>query len=739
VSGLHSIDIATFRFINGTLSNSFFDAVMPVFAGNAWFWPLLIVCGLAAIWKGGTRGRCCVLMLAIVLPLGDGWITNSIKHAVQRPRPCLTLPGVNLPLKKSRAVDESSDFRRGCATSGSFPSGHTTNWFAATMVAWMFYRRTLRFMLPLACIVGFSRIYNGVHYPSDVIGGIIVGAGYGAAIVIAIDALWRWIGSRFFPLWWAHVPSLLLRGPAALVPRPAREKVAADAQWLRLAYVLIVLVFFGRLAYIASSAIELSEDEAYQWLWSKHLALSYFSKPPLIAYVQWLGTHIFGDRELGVRFFSPVCAAIGSVVMLRFFARHVNARAGFWLVAVVNLTPLLALGSTLMTVDPLLVLFWTLAMAAGWRAVQPEGRTRDWVAVGLFMGLAFLSKYTALFQWLCWAVFFCLWPPGRTHLRRPGPYLALLVNALCAIPVIVWNAQHGWITAEHVATDAKLGDAWHFNPMNFLQFIGGTAGLLHPIFFIALVWAAVAMWKSGRSTPLLRYCFSMGAPLFLFYLLYTIHSTVLVNWIAAAIVPLLAVTVIHWDQREREGARAVRTWLTIAVFLGIVFVAFLHETTPFIRIANDIRNEFSLDPLPEKMNPLRRVRGWKEMARIVERERENLAVEGKPVFIIGGHYGTAGLLSFYMPSAREGIRSETPLVYYRQLPRANTQFYFWPGYIGVRRGQNALYIQEKDKPQPAPPDVLKQFDSVAEVGWFPVVARGRVLHHVQVFACRGLR
>jgi hypothetical protein len=57
----------------------------------------------------------------------------------------------------------------------------------------------------------------------------------------------------------------------------------------------------------------------------------------------------------------------------------------------------------------------------------------------------------------------------------------------------------------------------------------------------------------------------------------------------------------------------------------------------------------------------------------------------------------------------------------------------------VRTGENALYVQEKDKPEPAPPDIVKSFESVESVGHFRVVARGRVTHYVQIFACRGLR
>ena len=79
-----------------------------------------------------------------------------------------------------------------------------------------------------------------------------------------------------------------------------------------------------------------------------------------------------------------------------------------------NATPLLALGSVVMTVDPLSVLFWTAAMIAGWRAAGPAGTTRQWLWAGLWMGLGFLSKYTNLFQLVCWGVFFCFGrPPGR--------------------------------------------------------------------------------------------------------------------------------------------------------------------------------------------------------------------------------------------------------------------------------------------------------------------------------------
>src|SRR5206468_7819012 len=96
--------------------------------------------------------------------------------------------------------------------------------------------------------------------------------------------------------------------------------------------------------------------------------------PPMIAYAQFLGTHLWGDNEFGVRFFSPIIASLLGVLLLRFFSNELNARAGFWLLLIVTATPLLAVGATLLTIDSLAVLFWTAALLAVCGAVR-RGQT----------------------------------------------------------------------------------------------------------------------------------------------------------------------------------------------------------------------------------------------------------------------------------------------------------------------------------------------------------------------------
>jgi len=750
MSWLQSVDVALFRFINLTLSHPFLDAVMPFFAWNPFFIPTVAIVLAGLIWKGGRRGIVFVALLLVILALGDTLVINTIKQAVGRLRPFHDISEAHLLVGKG--------------DSASMPSSHTSTWFAATLIAYVYYRRSLRFMLPLAVVVGLSRIYVGVHYPSDVASGAILGAGYAAAGLWAFSFVWQRLGCAWFYDWWRWMPSLLHpetqipgaiasgetaqpRAPAFSPFEGAREnrsvlvevspappvhasEVTHHAQWLRLGYIVIGALLLARLGYLADGKIQLSEDEAYQWIWSKHLALSYYSKPPLIAYTQFLGTTLWGDTEFGIRFFSPVIAAALSFLLLRFMAQNVSARAGFWLVLIVSCTPLLAVGTILMTIDPLLVLFWTAALIAGWRAVQPDSTTGAWLWVGLWMGLGFLSKYSALFQLVCWAIFFALWPPARKHLRRAGPWLALLITAFCTVPVLIWNAQHDWITLEHVASNARRNDPWQPALPFFWEFLGVQAGLLHPVFFVAMLWALIAVWRQGRQNPLLLFFFSMGAPVFLGYMLFSFYKRVFPNWIVPAVLPLFCLMVAYWEERWREGARWVRPWLAVALISGFFAVIIAHES--------NLISKLSGYRLPPDLDWLRRVRAWSETARVVGRAREEqLLADSKDVFIIGSHYGLVGQISFYLPEAKKGIPN-SPLVYYRTTSRPKNQFYFWPGYQH-RKGQNAIYVREARQPQMPPKELLQEFESVTDLGLREIKYRGRVFRTIQLFACRNLR
>jgi len=505
-----------------------------------------------------------------------------------------------------------------------------------------------------------------------------------------------------------------------------QSAAARDRRWLMAGYIFIALFFLSRLAYIAAGRIEISEDEAYQWLWSKHLDLSYFSKPPLIAYAQFLGTWLWGDTVFGIRFLSPVFASVLSLCLLRFIAAEVNARVAFWLVLALAATPMLALGSTLLTVDAPSVFFWVLAMITGWRAVQSD-RLGAWCWTGIFIGLGLLSKYTAVIQIIGFPIFFALWKPARARLRRPGPYLALGIALFAFLPVIWWNYQHNWITVAHLEDRGGLTEPWEFRPRYLSEFLGSEFGLLNPVFFIGTVWACIAFWRKPSRSPLLLYLFSMGAPLFIMYLLFTVRSRVLPNWIVPSVVPLFALAAVYWDGEWQTRRRLVRALLTTGLALGFVAVGLLHATEVIGFVIGR--------PIPSKLDPLHRVRGWRDIAQMFERERQQMALaEGKPVFLIAQHYGLTSILTFYSPEAKRRILTE-PLVYCINRGYPENQFYFWPGYED-RKGQDALYIQETEDDPPPPAELKEQFESVTDLGLRDAYYHGQVFRRYKVYLCR---
>jgi hypothetical protein len=326
-------------------------------------------------------------------------------------------------------------------------------------------------------------------------------------------------------------------------------------------------------------------------------------------------------------------------------------------------------------------------------------------------------------------VLFVLWRPARKQLKRPGPWLALLIMGLCSLPVLIWNAQHNWITVAHVADDAGASEKWEPTLKYFGEFIGAELALLNPVFFVAVCWAC------GRQNPKLVYFFSMGAPLFLVYLLFSFKSRVLPNWIAPSVIPLFCLAALYWDTRLRLGQSRVKRWLYPGLIVGMIMVLFGH--------APSLTDKLFHIELPPKLDPLRRVKGWPETARVVYDLQRELEREGPPVFIIGSNYGTTAELSFYMPETR-WLAGRRPFVYCTSSPKPRNQFDFWPGY-GQRIGQNAIYVRELRPGYKSVSSIStrlkREFEFIEEKGIIPVHLKRQKepLRHLQIFICKNLR
>src|ERR1700685_4181107 len=202
----------------------------------------------------------------------------------------------------------------------------------------------------------------------------------------------------------------------------------------------------GALRVVAAASTPLTFDEAYYWMWSKHLAFGYYDHPPGVALVIRLGTMIAGDTELGVRLVSillalPMSFAVYRTAEILFGGQRVAATA----TVLLNVTLMAAVGTLIVTPDsPLLaassfVLFFLAK-------VLETGRGSWWLAVGAAVGVALLSKYTALFFGPAILIWLVTVPKLRRWLISPWPYLGGLVALAIFAPVLLWSADHHWVS-----------------------------------------------------------------------------------------------------------------------------------------------------------------------------------------------------------------------------------------------------------------------------------------------------
>jgi undecaprenyl-diphosphatase len=194
------------------------DRLMAVVTDfGLWAWPILFL-ALGVALRGGFRGRVFLVTAGLAVLVNDGFVSRPLKRWVDRPRPFQSHNEVRqvelskkagrfasvfapLKIKMSRSILRDVDGR-------SFPSSHTMNTIAVALVCAVFYRRLGWLAFLPACAVGYSRVYTGSHWPSDVLISIFLGLGVTLLFLAFLEELWRRFGARCFPAFLARHPTL---------------------------------------------------------------------------------------------------------------------------------------------------------------------------------------------------------------------------------------------------------------------------------------------------------------------------------------------------------------------------------------------------------------------------------------------------------------------------------------------------------------------------------------------------
>ena len=455
---------------------------------------------------------------------------------------------------------------------------------------------------------------------------------------------------------------------------------------------------YGRAALVAIMAVmvaqtvfllwgcdwDLCGDEAEYWAWSRKLAWSYYSRGPVIAWLIRLGTELLGGLSLrltGSQMFAVrfPCVVLGgltawAVYRLTVLTTSTNRTA---LIAVLLLPaiPILALGGVIATSDTPLVCCWAWASVWAYRAAQ-EDDLRAWLLTGIIGAVGVLAKYSFLAFPASVGLFLLLSASQRVQLRRPGFWLmAMITGGVGLMPIIVWNAQHGWAGASQLADRVGLSSrATWVSIYPVLSFLGGEVLALGVIWWgvglAALGGLLFRLVQSVRSYPgdgmitlsdRLRtngagvlYLLCLWGVLWCACLAASVLGETEANWMVPGYTALVILIASRVDRTLARGGARARCCVGAWCFSVLAIVAVHHLEWFYPAVAHWVPAPNNRWAAPFRLyEPTARLRGHQTVARAVEAKLQALEAQGESPFVLTATYGLTSTLSFYLPGQPE--------------------------------------------------------------------------------------
>ncbi len=497
---------------------------------------------------------------------------------------------------------------------------------------------------------------------------------------------------------------------------------------------LLLTLVVTLLHLLAAGRVPLSSDESHYALYGLHLDWSYFDHPPLAGWLQALVLP-FSQSEFALRLW-PIALSAATTLVLFAFARRLfpgeNEWLAFWSVALYQSGLLFqALGLALLPETPLL-LFALLAMLAllnaldhgrlpddrhGWRKggarSRPYGDKRRgsfsaWLLFGLCVGLAGLSKYTAVTLVLSAALFVVL-QRRLDVLRTPGPWLAMALALLLIAPVLYWNATHDWLSFRYQLGHGFRPKDWDWTRVGIsqlAQFFAYAPGVY--VFGLVALFAGLKEWRErGVQLSLL-----LVLPVLLLFASGSGREESLPHWTAlawAGSAPLSARWLLaHWAHQPVRAFSYFSGGYSLALIL-LLHVLFIFPSLPF----------------PGKHHPLAPLAGWPQAAERAALLHTDFLHENPQAVLLVPNWSLASRLAWYARPLPVQVPDER-----------FDQFDLW---FGSPANETAGVMVVPDSSLKSTRRVLDRFTHCEQRDSLPVYAGSTTVVTFHFYLCRGYR
>jgi len=465
----------------------------------------------------------------------------------------------------------------------------------------------------------------------------------------------------------------------------------------------LLLLGISLLHLLVSGRIDLSVDEAHYALYGLRLDWSYFDHPPMVGWLQALVVHL-SQHEFALRLWPVLLGAVASLLLYR-LSRELFPGDSPWLpffsVLILQSALIFQLLSIALVPElPLLV--FALASALCLQRSLSAGRWRDWLLLGLCLGLAGLSKYTAV-TLVATALLLLVWQRQWRLFLSPHLWVAVMVALVVIAPVLYWNAIHDWASFRY-----QMGHGMPQRHWELARFLRAQAGQLLAYAPGVFLFGLAALLAARRELDHngVRLLLVLALPVLLLFgwsggFEETLPHWTLLAW--AALAPLTA----RWLMQRWPG-RGVRIGAYLSLVYSLLLTLFIHS-------------QFALGwmPFTPYKHPLGDLYGWRQAAEYGLTLRGG---EAEPLLV--GNWSLASRIGWYARPATVTVIDDR-----------YDQFDLWGG--NMRQGEGGLlivpdYYEGRDRISG-----LARFDECRPLDALEVELHGTPVHRFTYYRCNG--
>ncbi len=500
---------------------------------------------------------------------------------------------------------------------------------------------------------------------------------------------------------------------------------------------------------VLSYFLELGNDEVYYYTYAVQPDWNHFDHPGMVGWMMRLTSlNLHWVSTLSMRLGSIICAGLASLVIFKTGTIIKDEKAGYiaaWMYTLSIYTSLIA-GLFVLPDSPQL-LFFTLSIywMTKW-VIQPSSfTTKHWLLLGVYIGLATLSKVHGLYLWVGFGAFI-LFHQIKT-LQNTRVYLSILITLLCIVPIVYWNFQNDFITyryhSQRVMHTGLLLDS-------FLQQIVGEIIYQNPLVYLAAIIALLNVKKikvllsahnqiitqsdSKEATSraqTINLLMWLSLPLIFTFWTISLFNPTLPHWTGPGFIGLFIIAGVYWSQRlENNQDSSIRSMPLILKgalgLLGASILGFLLLVYTFPRQLGSTK----MENLGE-YNPINDVTGWESFTesftKIVAQDKKiGLMQETDP--IITHKWFPAGHLLFYTAKPLNkrviAIGSLDDIHKFAWLNKTQDPLII---------GENAYCIVPSNLP--VDPNKLygNYFETISKPDTIPMISRGVLLRNFYVY------